>query len=434
MEIVATHANADFDALASQVAVSRLYPGTVRINQGSISRIVRDFLALHKDHFELTDLGDVDLGSVTKLILVDVRRGSRLKPLEALFKKTKSGAMSVDVEIYDHHDPAEDDIQGGLVVVENVGATTTLLVEALRKAGRHITPVEATLYALGVYSDTGSLTYPGTTPRDVEAAAFLLANGASLRTLRLFLHAPLGIEQRQIMAALLNRITLVEINGVKIGFGTVPLEKTEKGLSEIVNEVLNFEGHEALFAFFPVGKNVFVIGRSQVPYVDVGAILLRLGGGGHPGAGSVKLKNTNMGEAEARLRAMLEEYSPKPRLVRHMMSTPCHTAHHRTTLEDVDAEFVTTGISGAPVIREGKVVGVISRRDVRRARRKEDTHLSVSSYMSHNVKTVHPDVPIVRALEEMVAEDVGRLPVMENDMLVGIITRSDILKVLYAPR
>lgn len=114
-----------------------------------------------------------------------------------------------------------------------------------------------------------------------------------------------------------------------------------------------------------------------------------------------------------------------------MMSTPCHTVPHDSHLLDVENEFSIAKISDAPVIREGSVIGVISLRDVRRARRKNDTHQSVASYMSHNVKTIHPDVSILRALEEMIAEDVGRLPVLENDRLVGINTRSDILKVLY---
>lgn len=431
MEIVATHPNADFDALASQVAISRLHPGTIRVVQGRLSPIVRDFLALHKEHFELAPLHDIDINAVKKLFLVDVRRRSRLQDLDTLLNKGRAEETHLDIEIYDHHDPADDDLTSDKMHIEHVGATTTLLVEALRKAGQHIKPIDATLYALGIYSDTGSLAYPSTTPRDAEAVAFLLASGASLRTLRLFLHAPLGAKQRQIMAALLGRSTLIEINRVKIGFGTVPLERNQKGLSEIVGAVLNLEGREVLFAFFPVNTSVFVVGRSQVPYIDVGHILQDLGGGGHPGAGSVRLKNTTVREAKALLLRQLKEYSPKPRLVRHMMSTPCHTVEHNAKLSEIERTITVAAWSGAPVLKDGRIVGVISKRDLRRAHRNGDTHLTVGSYMSHNVKTVHPDATLVNALEKMVAEDVGRLPVLENDRLVGIITRSDILKVLY---
>ncbi len=49
---------------------------------------------------------------------------------------------------------------------------------------------------LGIYEDTGSLTYAGTTPRDVKAAAYLIEHGASLKILSQYLDPPLSAEQR----------------------------------------------------------------------------------------------------------------------------------------------------------------------------------------------------------------------------------------------
>ena len=177
MELVVSHSYADFDALASQVAVAKLFPDAVRSHIGKVSPPVRDFLALHKEQFELTPIKDIDLAAVSRVFLVDVRRASRLTAIAPLTKRIREQDPSLEVYIYDHHEAAPDDLSGNVEVVEPIGATVTLLVEVLRQKNIHVNPVEATVFALGIYSDTGSLTYPITTPRDVEAARFLIACG-----------------------------------------------------------------------------------------------------------------------------------------------------------------------------------------------------------------------------------------------------------------
>jgi tRNA nucleotidyltransferase (CCA-adding enzyme) len=435
MDIVVSHNNVDFDALASQVAVTKLFPGTIRVGQGLMARNVRDFLALHKDCFELTPLNEINLDQVDRLFVVDVRRRSRLRPLAPLFERQTQGGPPVDVHIYDHHGPAPDDIEGTTVHVESLGAATTMLVEELQRQAIAITPVEATLFALGIYSDTGSLTYPSTTPRDAAAATYLLTRGASLSTLRYFLHAPLEPLRRRVMVDLLNNAEEINLDGVRFGLTQAPLTKrTVNGLSEVVNDVLTLEPYEALFALFPRRRQVTVVGRSQVPYVDIGNIMLSLGGGGHPGAGSAVLKETDPDKARQLLLQRLEESPPSPSLVRHLMTTPVHTVPHDQPLEDAHEEFLRRNISGAPVLKNERLVGIISKRDIRAACRGGRDQLPVASCMAHSVKTIGPDEPLIRAFEQMVEADIGRLPVLEMDRLIGIVTRSDALRVLYPDR
>jgi tRNA nucleotidyltransferase (CCA-adding enzyme) len=432
VELVVSHNHADFDALASQIAVNKLHPDVVRARIGKDSTPVRDFLALHKDHFELAPIQDVDLDAVSRLFLVDVRRASRLKPIDPLVRRIREGDSGLEVVIYDHHESAPDDLAGTREIVEPIGATTTLLVEELRRRELPVNPVEATLFALGIYSDTGSFTYPNTTPRDVAAAGFLISCGASLETLRYFLHLPLKPLQRQAMISMLGNTKAFKVNGVRVGIGVVEVDKAFSSLAEVVNDVLTLEGYELLFGVFAHGKHTTVIGRTQAPHVDVGSILQGLGGGGHAGAGSVRLRNTDHKEARRRLVKALRASPPKPSLVRHLMSTPVHTVDHKTLMQEASEDFLRFNISGAPVLKAGKIVGIISKRDIRDARPDQRRRLPVSSRMAQDVETIGSYEPILRAMERMVAEDIGRLPVLEDGKLVGIITRSDAMRVLYS--
>ncbi|MCA9480540.1 MAG: hypothetical protein KC545_09320, partial [Nitrospira sp.] len=69
-----------------------------------------------------------------------------------------------------------------LLKLEPVGATITLLVEALQARSLTWTPEEATLFAIALYEETGHFTYLHTTPRDLQVAARLIETGADLTT------------------------------------------------------------------------------------------------------------------------------------------------------------------------------------------------------------------------------------------------------------
>ena len=79
MEVVTTHHNADFDGLASMVAVRKLYPDVRLVLSGGAQEAVHAFLLAHD--LSLTKLKDLDLAQVTKLILVDTHDPDRIGPV-----------------------------------------------------------------------------------------------------------------------------------------------------------------------------------------------------------------------------------------------------------------------------------------------------------------------------------------------------------------
>ena len=101
--------------------------------------------------------------------------------------------------------------------------------------------------------------------------------------------------------------------------------------------------------------------------------------------------------------------------------------------------FQEGNISGAPVITEGKLVGIASVKDLVDAMRQDDLNALVGDYMSSCLHTVRADDLLIKALEEFSQTKVGRLPVVDKDgNLVGILTKGDIanglLKALQSDR
>ena len=107
MDVIATHANTDFDAFASMLARRRLYPGAVVALAGSLNRNVREFYRLHADELELVEAGRLDADAVTRLIVVEATDPSRLGELEQVARRP-----GVEVVRFDHHAAAGLDRRG----------------------------------------------------------------------------------------------------------------------------------------------------------------------------------------------------------------------------------------------------------------------------------------------------------------------------------
>ncbi|MEQ1627896.1 MAG: DHH family phosphoesterase, partial [Nitrospira sp.] len=224
MEVVTTHHNADFDGLASMVAVRKLYPDVRLVLSGGAQEAVHAFLLAHD--LNLTKLKDLDLAQVTKLILVDTHEPDRIGP----FKQCWLDPM-VEVLVFDHHgvDPgvtgAPSTGKSITQVIETVGATATMLIERVQEAGVPLTSVEATVLALGLYDETGSFTYSSTTSRDLQAAAFLIGAGADLKVITQTLHQPLDPNIVALLNDLLQHSEVHYLEGRKVLVATSTFDR-----------------------------------------------------------------------------------------------------------------------------------------------------------------------------------------------------------------
>jgi tRNA nucleotidyltransferase (CCA-adding enzyme) len=113
------------------------------------------------------------------------------------------------------------------------------------------------------------------------------------------------------------------------------------------------------------------------------------------------------------------------------MSSPVRTVEPEMPLDELVQSLYEWGHTGAPVVQDGELVGIVSRRDVERARRNGRGGLAVRSCMSHRVWKISADAPLAEALEQMQAHNIGRLPVLDGSRIVGILSREDVLEYLY---
>ena len=88
-------------------------------------------------------------------------------------------------------------------------------------------------------------------------------------------------------------------------------------------------------------------------------------------------------------------------------------------------------IDGAPVIKEGKVIGVFTVSDLVKAIANDDEKKTVGELMSTNVVIVNEDLKIANAIEVMSKKSISRLIIADNNhTLLGIVTRTDLIEII----
>ena len=115
--------------------------------------------------------------------------------------------------------------------------------------------------------------------------------------------------------------------------------------------------------------------------------------------------------------------------IHEVMTKNLHTARSEMSLADMLEVLRINRISGAPVVDDGQLVGVISIEDIVRAMQRNDLTETVGQYMTRQLVTVFSYDSIVKAMQTFTESHVGRLPVVnEENKLVGMITKGDITR------
>lgn len=427
MHIATTHRNTDFDGLASMIAATLLYPGTIAACPKNVNPNVHRFLSLHKTSIDIILIGEVKLEEVRRLIVTDTNQWRRLDRVDQLKDRE-----DVELLLWDHH-LGLGDIAPHWQCVEKIGATITLLVREIKQQNIALTPLQATLFLLGLYEDTGQLTFNSTTPEDARAAAFLLEQGADLNIAVDFLNMAYGEVQKKVLFRLMRDAEQQEIKGKKVGIGVVHINKHVE-LSMVVQLYGKIVNADAVFVIFVnEGGDYFIIGRSSTPEINVNSLLQRFGGGGHPGAGSATIQDTQMapGEIRQKIIAALHEVQRGGALVADMMSFPVTAVHPNTPMVEIQHIMEEERIRGVVVEEEDRLLGIVVLWDLKKLRMNKQWQSPVKAFMNRKVTTISPEALASEAAELMVQKNIGHLPVVQGEKVIGIVTRTDIINYLY---
>ena len=421
MNIILTHEQADFDALASLLGAHLLNETSIPVLPRRMNRNVSAYITLYGVELPFVDPRDLSGDQIQSVTLVDTQSMVSLKGMDS----------NTFVQVIDHH-PKRDNLPSDWqVTIDETGANTTLFVEALVAHDSDLTTIQATLLLLGIYEDTGSLTYSRTTARDLNAASFLLERGANLEIAADFLNHPLSSQQQELYDELRTAAQSQSIHGHTVVVACGDAKSMSEELSTVAHKLRDLLDPDALIMLVTTRGGVQLIARSNSADIDVARIAEHFGGGGHERAAASLIKDGNLEEICDELDQVLPTFVHPAITVGEIMSRGPQVISPDTPAEKASQRMQRYGYEGYPVVENGNVIGLLTRRAVDRAL-SHKLNLNASQLMDAGKYSVLPDDSIEHVQRLMTETGWGQIPVInqQTNEVIGIVTRTDLLKTL----
>jgi len=428
VRIITTHLSADFDAFAAAVCALRLYPGSRVLFPGSQEAAVRRFLADSELSFPELKLRRARAGKLEHAVVVDTRSPSRLGEVAKLLMRDKC-----PITLIDHHLEEEGGLDADEVIERPVGATCTIIAELFRERGIQPTDEEASLMLMGIYEDTGGLSYRETTPEDLRITAWLLEQGGMLEWVRRWVLKALQPEQLELLNRMVEATEELVVEEVPVALSMLEVDRYHEEAAFVVHRWIEiFEiGVGAVMLVRP--PNINLILRSRLPGLHMGKVAQRFGGGGHATAASARISGAMPVEVREQLVKALAEELPAPARAIDVAARMIFTVDDGVTVTDTKERINQLRVNALPVrdTESDALVGLVTRQILDRALSHGMGERPVRTVMHPELPTVAASTPLV-TLRDLFLERSYRFVVVEEEgHPAGIITRMELFRRLF---
>jgi tRNA nucleotidyltransferase (CCA-adding enzyme) len=425
VRIITTHLGADFDAFGAAAGALLLVPGARIAFPGSQEAAVRRFVTAEKIKLPEVRVRELRRAKIESALIVDCSSWRRLGEVGELVV-----AAGCPVEIIDHHPEPSEGIAGAALIGAPVAATCTVLVGLYRERAVDPDPLTASLLLMGIYEDTGGLTYVDTTAADLDAAAWLLGRGARLDWVRRYVLRPLEPEQLTLLNHLVEGAVEHRLGGVRVVVTVArPADQVEEA-AYVVHRYAEIFDLPVVIAILEAPPQLIVIARSAHPALDAGRLLDRLGGGGHATAAAARLRGTSAVELTQRLLGDIERELQGGWTAGALAHPMLHTCASDATVAEAKERLTRLRINAMPVEAGGELTGVVTRQILDNAIAGGLAERPVTTVMLPGVPQIAASAR-VEELERALIDSHARFVVVNLPTGRGIVTRMDLLRRLY---
>ncbi len=429
MKLIFTHEHADFDAIASLAAAELIYPDYIAARPIHVNRNVAVFLKEYRNEFPFQLIRQLPSEKAERILLVDTHR---------LFSQEFVGA-DTEISVIDHHLPGASLSPDWDCRFEALGACTSILIRELRAREFQLRREAANLLLLGIYEDTGNLTYGSTTVEDMRAATWLVEQGADLNVLQRYLRQPLTENQLILADRCLASAETLRIAGEEIVLATADATDIHDEYSTVAHYLRDMMNPDAIFILLRTRIGLRMIGRATNDRINVGQVMKNFHGGGHAraAAGLIALDESEttdakMAEVRERLVSILPAYVSPPLTVASIQSANPLTLQSDLSVQEASTIVERYGYEGFPVVdQDGKLVGLLNRRQLDHARAFQ-LNKPISEIMDIGDYSVTAGDRVETVREIMSLSGWGQIPVRDADggKITGIVTRTDLIQAL----
>ncbi|MCD4750896.1 MAG: CBS domain-containing protein [Thermoanaerobaculales bacterium] len=428
MKIITTHLSADFDAFASAVCAQRLWPDHLILFPGSLEAAVRRFRAEMSIPINEVKLKEARRHKIEHAVVLDTPSPTRLGEVWDLIQRD-----GCPVTLIDHHDAGDEALPASESVCRAVGATCTLMVDLMSQRGLNPSPEEASLLLMGIYEDTGSLSYRDTTPEDLRAAAWLVDKGATLSWVRRWVVKGLEPEQLELLNDLVEGMEERRLGDIQVAVSTVEVDHYHEEAAYVVHRWVDTFQLPVGIALFVRPPYIQMILRSRVAGLDVGTVAKTFDGGGHATAASARISDRMVVEVREELWETLKRAIPPAATAGEAAGRQIFSVAVDVTVDATKERLNQLRVNALPIaeIEGDDLVGVVTRQLLDRAISLGLGHRPVSLVMTPGVPSVEADTPL-EELRTLFLEGSHRFVIVtKKDRAIGLLTRMELFRRLF---
>lgn len=427
MQVIFLVEGSDLDSLSSAVAYCILNENSYISLPDNYSKTVKLVLPIFKKEIKIIKKIPPN---IEKAIFVDT---SSIEKIKTTIEKHNLDFENTQIEIFDHHTVEKIKNKNFLSNIKYslflYGACTTHFVFEIEKKSITLTKQQATLIALGIYEDTGSFRYAGTTPEDIKALYILSKFGLDYDIINQILTKKFDEKTLHILENLIDNLQIVFVNGQKIGLSLTYINDYVPDISSYFNNIKELLQLDAVLAVLSTKNKNFIIGRSNNDEINVGYILSFLGGGGHKRAGSATVKGLTGNETIEYLHTIIDNILGKSQKVEDIMHKNFCVVSKDTKI--IDLKDIKTPIC-IVVDKNEKFLGIIFEKDIKYAIKHNLENLTAFDFAISDIYTLSLKQKISEVEKQILTVAQEIFPVLDRQKPVGIISKIDIIKALHS--
>ncbi len=429
VKIITTHLSADFDAFAAAVCCVRLYPDHRVLFPGSLEATVRRFLAATAFAFPEVKLREARRATIEHAVVVDTATPHRLGEAWQLLERA-----ATPITLVDHHADAAGSLAATTVFVRPVGATCTIVSSLLRERGLTPAAEEASLLLMGIYEDTGSLSYRDTTATDLREAAFLLEAGGSLEWVRRWVVKALEPDQLELLNRVVDGAEQITVHDVPVAISLVEVDRYHEEAAYVVHRWMETFQLPLAVAMLVKPPHVNVIIRSHLPEVDAGELAALVGGGGHATAAAARVSDLMPVEIRERILARLDDLLPPPARAGDVAVRQIFSVGAEVTVAAAKERLNQLRVNAVPIAdpATGAFVGTVSRQLLDHSLDHGMGDRPVRTVMQPGVLQVADDTPLDEVRELFFDTPHRFVIVTDDDRPCGLLTRMELFRRLFS--
>lgn len=296
------HKHLDLDAIAACIGMYEYVQifgksATIIVNDIRYEKAVKKVLDKFKDNYKIKRSTKIknEIKKDSLLIIVDTNKKYLLQDINLI-------QLFNNIIVIDHHDPNEQSISKGLIIIDRDSSSTCeMLVDLLEKEKVDINSEVATLLLSGIVLDTNNFVIK-TTKHTYRTSYLLTEKGANPQEVQYLLKQDMKkyVERQKVIT------NVKQIKNVAISCGKSTIMYRREDLAKIADTLLQFDKIEASFVIGKLDDKSIGISARSLGKINVGKILEIFNGGGDENEAGASIKDSTIRSVEKELKKIIK--------------------------------------------------------------------------------------------------------------------------------